>query len=344
MVFPCPPGTPRRAIPGPASEFFTNHETRNTAFTAVRVAMGTNGSHHEKPPPGHCFPASGRLAILLPGHCCPVHYCSPLFSIFFGGGAPSRCPRTVRTSNTACWVFHETRDTQHIFPRPSGDSKESNPKPGQRLFHETRDTNHGLYCRPDRRPRRPLTTSLRISTRPFLDIPGFLPPENGSLPRENGFLPRENGFFPPVDDFLPNHNESETRYFPQFVGMRRNSSDSPPSRCPRAVRRSRWQPVVKPRVAPRAARIAPLMAPCPADKERPGGILDIFDRGAMRFRRDASPLECSGAFAAGCWASRRAPSAVAPASTTTVLSQTTRGHFYCFLTTRHFSLASTRSK
>ena len=91
-----------------------------------------------------------------------VRHCSPLFSIFFGGGAPSRCPRTVRISNSAGKVFHETRDTQHIFPLPSGDFKESNPKPGQRVFHESRDTNtnHGLYCRPDRRARRPLTTSL----------------------------------------------------------------------------------------------------------------------------------------------------------------------------------------
>ena len=64
----------------------------------------------------------------------------------------------------------------------------------------------------------------------------------------------------------------------------------PLRKCPRSVRRSRWQPVVKPRVAPRAARIAQLMALCPADKERRGSILDIFDRGATQFRRDASPL------------------------------------------------------
>ena len=170
--FPLPSGDSKESNPKPDQRVF--HESRDTAFTAVRLAMGTNGSHHEKPPPGHCFPASGRLAILWPGHCCPVHYCSPLFSIFFGGGAPSRCPRTVR--------------------------------------------------------------------------------------------------------------------------------------------RSRWQPVVKPRVAPRAARIAPLMALCPADKERPWSILNIFDQGATQFRRDASTIECSGAFATGCRASRRAPSAASPVS------------------------------
>ena len=38
--------------------------------------------------------------------------------------------------------FHRPRDTQHVFPLPSGDSKEINPKPDQRVFHESRDTNH----------------------------------------------------------------------------------------------------------------------------------------------------------------------------------------------------------
>ena len=38
--------------------------------------------------------------------------------------------------------FHQPRDTQHAFPLPSGDSKESNLEPGQRVFtnHETRIT------------------------------------------------------------------------------------------------------------------------------------------------------------------------------------------------------------
>ena len=37
--------------------------------------------------------------------------------------------------------------TKHGFPRPCGDSKESNPKPDQQVFtnHETRITNHG-FC------------------------------------------------------------------------------------------------------------------------------------------------------------------------------------------------------
>ncbi len=78
--------------------------------------------------------------------------------------------------------------------------------------------------------------------------------------------------------FLPtiSHN------FPRFPGISRPLPPHP-IKGPRAVRRSRWQPEVKPRVASREVR-------CPADKERRGSILDIFDRGATQFRRDASPL------------------------------------------------------
>ena len=61
------------------------------------------------------------------------------------------------------------------------------------------------------------------------------------------------------------------------------------------------------RVAPRAVRR-------PADKARRGSLLAIFDRGATPFRRDASPLECSGGFTTGSWpAEDLTPSAVARA-------------------------------
>ena len=52
---------------------------------------------------------------------------------------------------TMVFTKHETRplcfsrDTNHatwFFPVPSGDSKESNPKPDQQVFHETRNTRH----------------------------------------------------------------------------------------------------------------------------------------------------------------------------------------------------------
>ena len=61
----------------------------------------------------------------------------------------------------------------------------------------------------------------------------------------------------------------------------------------------RYQSVVKPRVAPRAARR-------PRGKARRGSILGIFDRGATPSTRDASPLECSGDFATGWYVSRDA--------------------------------------
>ena len=50
---------------------------------------------------------------------------------------------------------------------------------------------------------------------------------------------------------------------------------------------------MKPRVAPRAVR--------PRGKARRGSILGMFDQGATQARPGASPLECSGTFAAGSW-------------------------------------------
>ena len=170
------------------------------------------------------------------------------------------------------------RKSSSLTSRPRGARcRGCPPAPAARPLGFSRNTRHETR----------ITAFMLLLTRPFLDILGLLPPENG--------------FLPPDYDFLPNHNGSISHYSPEFFGILRIT----PSRCPRSVRRSRWQPVVKPRVAPRAARIAPLMALCPADKERPWSILDIFDRGATQFRRDASPPECSGAFATGYRASRR---------------------------------------
>ena len=82
---------------------------------------------------------------------------------------------------------------------PVGDASAEDERASQvtasKVFtkHETRITNH--------------------ESRPF-------------FPPETGFLPRETGFLPPDCDFLPNHNGSKTRNSPQFVGIRRNSSDS----------------------------------------------------------------------------------------------------------------------
>ena len=67
--------------------------------------------------------------------------------------------------------FHQPRDTQHGFPLPSGDFKESNLKPDQRVFtrHERRlfspcmRKGHTVRnLRPARRARRPVTAFLRV--------------------------------------------------------------------------------------------------------------------------------------------------------------------------------------
>ncbi len=103
------------------------------------------------------------------------------------------------------------RKSSSLTSRPRGARcRGCPPAPAARPLRFSRNTRHETR----------ITAFMLLLTRPFLDIPGFLPRENGSLPRENGFLP-------PDDDFLPNLNESKTRYFPQFFGMRRNSSDNP---------------------------------------------------------------------------------------------------------------------
>ena len=74
-------------------------------------------------------------------HCFPVHYCSRLFGIVQLKILPlSQCLLSVHSGNTAFYVLQESRNT--VFPCSSGDSKESNPKPDQRVFHESRDTRH----------------------------------------------------------------------------------------------------------------------------------------------------------------------------------------------------------
>ena len=146
----------------------TSHETR-LFFSVVR-----DGWRHRKPPSGPLPPPASR--------CFPVRHCSPLFTIVqqknCSAPLPSRRPvaaflrvvarhgaamerhgrppspapatRTVRFSRI---TRHETRDTAFMLftrqesrnmdsPCPSGGSKESNPKLGQRVFHESRDTSH----------------------------------------------------------------------------------------------------------------------------------------------------------------------------------------------------------
>ena len=132
-----------------------------------------------------------------------------LFSLLscklWSGMARHGRPPSPRTGNKAFQVFHESRVTNHET----------------RLFRPFPFTGRQAF----------LLERIRPPTMVFTNHETRL-----LLPPENGFLPRDNGFLPPDYDFLPNHNESKTRYSSEFVGIRRNYSDNPPSRCPRAVR------------------------------------------------------------------------------------------------------------
>ena len=100
----CCPGLPsmttgrRESCPGCLSpwrgEVRAAHETRITAFMAVRFAVGAKGPQHQKPPPG---PPNSP-----PSHCFTSSDCAQLCSM---GGAfslhLSQCPRTVSRSGWA---------------------------------------------------------------------------------------------------------------------------------------------------------------------------------------------------------------------------------------------------
>ena len=156
MVFPCPSGDSRENSPKPGQQVF--HESRDT-------------SHESRPLRFcRCFPA--RCGAAWRG---------------YGAAWAAAAPRA---GNTACWVFisHETRNM--VFPCPSGDSRESNPKPGQRVFHESRITRH------ESRP-------LCFSSHDFSRFPGISrhfpaphPPGKGSASRSVA-APAASGLLPP---------------------------------------------------------------------------------------------------------------------------------------------------
>ena len=105
-------------------------------------------------PPGRCFPA--RCGAAWGGYG----------AAWAAWGAPSRCPRTVRTSNSAFRVFtkQETRDTRPGYFQARGVSQRE-----FRGFHETRDTKHEtrlfFESRPFCRVGRPLMARRRQARR-----------------------------------------------------------------------------------------------------------------------------------------------------------------------------------
>ena len=116
-VFPAPPPPPRSRVRAPFA----------SATRPVGFSRHTRHESRTLPPPGRCFPARCGAA--------------------WGGYGAAWAAAAPRSGNKACWVFtsHEARNM--VFPCPSSDSKESSPKPGQRVFtnHESRNTNHGFY-------------------------------------------------------------------------------------------------------------------------------------------------------------------------------------------------------
>ena len=178
------------ATPSRGQRFFTNHESRNTAFFlrgARRAAPPETAVRTTAPAGKPLFSCSPLFTI--------VHYCSPLFSkkmfcasalappghcfpapvrVAWGGYGAAWAPAVPRTGNRACWVFtsHETRNM--VFPCSSGDSRKSNPKPGQQFFtnHESRITAFTLPY-----PRFPTIS------RHFPAFPGPPPPGKGSASR-----------------------------------------------------------------------------------------------------------------------------------------------------------------
>ena len=155
-----------RATASRGQRFFTNHESRNTAFFlrgARRVAPPETAVRTTAPagkPLFSCSPlftivrhCSAKIlpcasALAPPGRCFPAR-CGAAW----GGYGAAWAAAVPRAGNTACKVFtnHETRDMAFMLftrqesrnmvsPCPSGGSKERSPKPDQRVFtnHESR--------------------------------------------------------------------------------------------------------------------------------------------------------------------------------------------------------------
>ena len=100
-----------------ACKVFTNHETRVTKH-------GLYAFHESR--------VTAFLAARSLLSCALRHGIGRLWR-GMGGRRPPRRQHGLLG-------FHQQRITQHVFPLPSGDSKESNSKPGLRVFHESRIT------------------------------------------------------------------------------------------------------------------------------------------------------------------------------------------------------------
>ena len=125
--FPRPSGDSKESNPKPDQRVFTKHETRVTKHGFFHRACARD--------------TQSETTVRTAAHAARSLLSCALWSgmgRLWRGMGGRRPPHRQH----ALLGFHQPRGTQHGFPRPSGDSKESNPKPDQRVFHESRDTNH----------------------------------------------------------------------------------------------------------------------------------------------------------------------------------------------------------
>ena len=157
------PFTKCAAQAGPGSELFTKHETRNTAFTAVRFSVGARG----------VAPPETSVRTTAPAGK-PLFSCSPLFTIvrhcsakkMFWASVPSPSAPATRPVWFSRNTNHETRITAFVVARHGAamarHGRPPSPAPatlsflftGRQIFllertmppnhgfHETRNTKH----------------------------------------------------------------------------------------------------------------------------------------------------------------------------------------------------------
>ena len=187
-----PAAMSKESNPKPDQQVFTNQETRNTKHGFFRHGCDKGRTIRNPrqdrrfTPPGRCFPVRGGAAAaawrgygaawaaVVPrtgNTACWVFTSHEARNTVFP--VPAATPRRATPSPTNRFsriTKHETRNTNfcgtaldsstshesekrtHGFPRPCGDSKESNSKPDQRVSritkHETRIPRHETRTRP----------------------------------------------------------------------------------------------------------------------------------------------------------------------------------------------------
>ena len=155
--------------------FHESRDTKHGFFSNHRLDSLPTIAHHCPLLPGiargKILPCASVLAP--PGRCFPARCGAARAAMARHGRPPSPAPATrpVRFSRI---TRHESRNM--VFPCPSGDFKESNPKPNQPVFHESRDTKHGF------------SASLLTISHHFPVFPGIIRPPHP--PTDQGFARR----------------------------------------------------------------------------------------------------------------------------------------------------------